>query len=315
MCTAHGRVDRRRHPIPVALVRGALSPSRIAADPHSGACLLRGGDHTHDLRQQRGFDGIGQPLRNRRAVQVLARVLQHRGVEWTEYCSALGATAVRVVLLSPFPVGRLCRRAHRRADLTAFEQIDVSPMGDEPTPVPLDALEECVDVRGRGEENRVQERDGSVLVEPTPGSGGVAQRKDRTPQQQVSGQVLPDYRKVGFPDRERERARLMVGVSPGTEHQLQLTGLADHVRDPAAPARENYVSHGLSLPHQKRLASPACTGLTGRFRVNPCRPERAGPSWSSQRLYRNTTEFRYRATSIRHRTRRIASRWERTADY
>ena len=150
VCTAHGRVDRRRHPIPVALVRGAFSPSRIAADPHPGARLLRGGDHPHDLGQQRGVDGIGHPPRNRRAVQVLARVPQNRGVEWTEYCSALGATAVRVVLLSSFPVGRLCRRAHRRADLTALEQIDVGPMGDEPAPVPPDALEERVDVRGRG---------------------------------------------------------------------------------------------------------------------------------------------------------------------
>lgn len=267
MCTAHGRVDRRRHPLPVALVGGALSPSRIAADPHPGACLLRGGDHPHDLRQQRGVDSVGHPPRNRRAVHVLARVPQKRRVEWAQHCSALGATTFRVVLLSSFPVGGFRRRAHRRADLTALEQIDVSPMSDELTPVPPDVSEERVDVRRRGEEDRVQERDGSVLVEPAPGSGGIAQRDNRTPQQQVSGQVLPDHREMGFSDRERERARGVVGVGPGTEHQLQLTVLADHVRDPAARARENDVSHGLSLPHRAGRASPARTDLTGRPRA------------------------------------------------
>lgn len=101
---AHGRVDRRRHPFPVPLVRGALSPSWVATDPHSGARLLRGGDHTQDAGQQRGVDGIRQPRGNRRAVEVLACVRQQRGVERTEYRPALGATAVRAVLLRSLPV-------------------------------------------------------------------------------------------------------------------------------------------------------------------------------------------------------------------
>ncbi len=146
MRPAHSRFDGRLHPLPVTLVRGAPATSRVAADPLPGARLFGGGDHPYGFRKQHGVDIAGDPPRNRRPVQVLARVLQQSGVERAEHHPAFGTAPVGVVLLGPCGVGRLRRRTHRRADLAAVEEARVGSVGDELPPVPPDGPEVRVDV-------------------------------------------------------------------------------------------------------------------------------------------------------------------------